>query len=224
MEFKIENGPVFTTLRVIMAKGESFKAEAGAMISMSPTIELQAKAAAKGIFGAMKAAVGGESFFASLYTATGGNGELVLAPGTLGDVVRFDLRGQTIFAQSGAYLAGSPELELSTQGSFKALVSGEGMFLQKITGTGVVFLSSYGATLVKKLGAGESFIVDTGHIVAFEESVKYTLKKAAKGLFSTLASGEGLVANYQGPGTIWYQTRNIPAFASQIARYLPKQN
>jgi uncharacterized protein (TIGR00266 family) len=224
MEFMIENAPVFTILRVKMAKGETWRAEAGAMISMSPTIELEAKSAGKGFLGAVKAAVGGEGLFASLYTAAGGNGELVLAPGTPGDIVRFDLRGQAILAQGGAYLAGSPDLELSTQGSFKALISGEGLFLQRISGTGTVFLNSYGAILEKKLGAGESYVVDTGHIVAFEESVKYQLKKAAKGLFSTLASGEGLVASYTGPGAIWMQTRNLPAFAAQIGRFLPKQN
>jgi len=224
MEYKIENGPVFTTLRVTMMKGETFRAEAGAMISMSPTIELEAKSAGKGFFGAVKAAAGGEGLFVSLYTAVSGNGELVLAPGTPGDIVRFDLKGPAIMAQSGAYLAGTPELELAAQGSFKALMSGEGLFLQKITGTGTVFLNSYGAIVQKTLGAGETYIVDTGHIVAFEESVTYQLKKAAKGLFSAVASGEGLVGVYQGPGSLWMQTRNLPAFARQISRFLPKQN
>lgn len=223
MEYRIEQGPVFTILRVLMKAGEQIKAEAGCMISMSPGIELQAKATGKGIMGALGAAMGGESVFASIFTAKA-DGELVLAPGTLGDVVRLDLAGQTILAQSGAYLCGAPGLEISAQGSLKAMMSGEGLFLSKISGAGALFLNSYGAIFEKTLAPGEAYIVDCGHIVAFEASVKYGIRKAAKGLFSTVASGEGLVAEYTGPGKLWVQTRNLKAFADLISRYIVKQN
>jgi uncharacterized protein (TIGR00266 family) len=220
MEFNIENGPVFTTLRLTFAQGETFKAEAGAMVSMSPSIKLEAKTQAKGIFGNIKAMVGGEGLFASLFTAEA-PGEVILAPAGPGDIVRLDLNNQTLYTQSGAYLAGSPGLELSTKGSMKALLSGEGLFLSKISGSGTVFFNSYGSVLVKELAAGEKYIVDTGHMVAFEESVTYTVKKAAKGLFSTLASGEGLVAEFTGPGRVWIQTRNLSALAAILQQFLP---
>jgi len=131
------------------------------------------------------------------------------------------LSGGTLYAQSGAYLAGSPDLELSTKGSLKALISGEGLFLSKITGSGDVFLSSFGAVILKQLAPGEKYIVDTGHVVAFDESVSYTIKKAAKGLFSTFASGEGFVSEFSGPGRLWIQTRNLSPFASMLARFMP---
>ncbi len=224
MEFKIENGPVFTILRIQLRSGEHFRAEAGAMISMTPNLKLEAKTTGKGVFGTIKAAVGGESFFASLYTAENGDGELVLAPSVLGDIIHMQLTNQTVFAQSGAYLAGSPDLTISTQGSFKAMISGEGLFLQKITGIGHLFLNSYGAVIEKVLAPGEKYIVDTGHIVAFDESVTYSLRKASKGLFSTIASGEGLVCEYTGPGKILIQTRNLPAFAALLSKLLPTKN
>jgi uncharacterized protein (TIGR00266 family) len=220
MEFKIENSPVFTTLTIQMANAEQFRAEAGAMVSMSPTITLEAKKSGKGLLGTMKAAVGGESFFASLFTASGGNGELILAPAALGDIVKLEMSGQTIFAQGGAYLAGSTNLNLSTQGSLIGMMSGEGMFLQKITGSGVLFLNSYGGIIEKTLAPGETYIVDTGHIVAFEESVQYKIRKASKGLFSSMASGEGLVSEYSGPGKIWMQTRNLSAFAQILTKFI----
>ncbi len=223
MDFKIEHGPVFTIVRIQMKQGEQFRAEAGAMVSMSPTLKLEAKSAGKGLMGTMKAAVGGESFFASLFTAETGDGELVLAPGTLGDVLKMEMSGNTIYTEGGAYLAGSPGLEISTKGSFKALISGEGLFLQKITGTGTVFLSSYGAVYEKVLSPGEAYIVDTNHIVAFEETVQYKVKKAAKGILSSLASGEGLVCEYTGPGKLWVQTRALSAFAAQIEKYIHKR-
>lgn len=223
MQFFIENSPVFTTLRIQMSKGESFRGEAGAMVSMSPAIHLQAKSSGKGLFGTLKSAIGGESFFASLFTAEDGDGEVILAPDLAGDIMEMRLENRTVFAQGGAYLAGSPGLEISTSGSLKAMISGEGLFLQKITGTGVLFLNSYGAIIEKQLNSGETYIVDTNHIVAFEESVNYRIKKASKGLFSTFASGEGLVCEYTGPGKIWIQSRNLPAFAGLIAKFIPSK-
>jgi uncharacterized protein (TIGR00266 family) len=96
------------------------------------------------------------------------------------------------------------------------MISGEGLFLQKISGDGTVFLSCYGSIIEKTLTPGENFIIDAGHMVAYEETVSYQIKKAAKGLFSTLASGEGLVCNFSGSGKVWYQTRNIKALAGLL--------
>lgn len=222
MQFTIEHAPVFSTLRIQFEQGEQFRAEAGAMVAMSPTVSLEAKSSGKGLFGTLKAAVGGESFFASLFTATEGPGEVVLAPGSPGDILRLDLQNETIFAQGGAYLAGAPDLEISAQGSIKALVSGEGLFLSKITGSGPLFLNSFGSIVRKELEAGETYIVDSGHMVAFQGTVSYEVKKASRGIFSSLASGEGLVNHFRGPGTIWIQTRNLSPFAEMLGKFLIK--
>ncbi|MBI9099255.1 MAG: TIGR00266 family protein [Spirochaetaceae bacterium] len=223
MDYTIENRPVFTTLKVQLAAGETLKAEAGAMVSMSSTIELKSKTTGKGLGGMFKAAIGGEGLFSSEFTAVS-PGEVVVAPPVPGDIIDLKISGQTIFCQGGAYLAGSTGLELSTQGSLKGLVSGEGLFLQKISGAGDVFLSCYGAVTLKELGAGETYIVDTGHMVAFEESVSYTIRKAAKGLMSTVLSGEGLTCEFSGPGKVWIQSRNIKGFASLIAKLIPNKS
>jgi uncharacterized protein (TIGR00266 family) len=220
MKFTIEHAPVYATLRVDMQQGEQFRAESGAMVSMSPSVELEATTSGKGLMGTLKAAVGGESIFATLYTATQGAGELVLAPGAPGDIVQLELRNETWFAQGGAYLAGDPSLTLGTQGSIKALISGEGLFLSKISGTGPLFLTSFGAIYSRDLAIGERYIVDTGHIVAFPSSVTYTVRKAARGLFSTLASGEGLVCEFMGPGRLYMQTRNVSALARMIQPFI----
>jgi uncharacterized protein (TIGR00266 family) len=191
------------------------------MLAMSPSISLVAKSSGKGLIGTLKAAVGGESIFGSLFTAESSEGELILAPSTIGDIIQMELRNQTILALGGAYLAGSPELTLSTKGSFRAMLSGEGLFLQEISGTGTVFLSSYGKIIERTLVSGESLVVDTGHIVAFENNISYQIRKASKGIFSSIASGEGLVCEYTGPGKIWIQTRNLPAFAHLLSRFMP---
>lgn len=223
MNYSISHSPAFATLTVNLNQGESIRAEAGAMVTMTSNINLEAKSAGKGIFGSIKAAVGGESFFASLFTAEGGAGEVVLAPSVAGEIVQLELTGNTIYCEGGAYLAGASNLEISTKGSFKAMIAGEGLFLQKISGNGTVFLSSFGGIIEKQITPGQNLIVDTGHLVAFEETLSYTIRKASKGIFSTFASGEGLVSEFTGSGKIWIQTRNLSAFVGLIERILPNR-
>ncbi len=221
MKHTIEHAPVFTTLTLHLNRGEKFKAEPGAMVSMSPSIELQAKTSGKGILGTLAAAVGGESLFGSVFTAVS-DGEVVLAPGVPGDIAHLVLNGNTVFAQGGAYLAGAEALVLSTQGSLRSFIGGQGLFLSKISGNGDLFLNCYGSLVEKTLAPSENYIVDSGHLVAFDESVQYQIRAAAQGLFSTLASGEGLVVSCTGPGRVWIQTRNLRSFASLLSPFIAR--
>lgn len=221
MKATIDNRPMFTTLTLALDAEETIRAEGGAMVSMSSNVELKSKKQGKGLGGMFKAAVSGEGLFASEFTAVGGPGEVVLAPPVPGDVIEFMMEGRTLYAQNGAYLAGASGLELGTKGSLKSMISGEGLFLQTINGSGPVYLSCYGAVLSRTLGAGETYVVDTGHMLAFEDGVTYTVKKVSKGLFSTIASGEGLVAEFSGPGTVWIQSRNLSGFAALLSKLLP---
>lgn len=221
MMFSIEHAPVYASLRVNMDQGERFRAEPGAMLSMTPSIELESAMAGKGLFGSLKAAVGGESIFASIYTAVHGPGELYLAPSNPGDIARIDLQNQTVLAFGGAYMAGDASLTIGARGSLKSMFAGSDLFLTVISGTGPVFLGSFGAFYSRTLGVGEPYVVDTGHIVAFTDGMHYSIKTASRGLLSSLATGEGLTCLFTGPGTIWMQTRNVRAFASSIAPFLP---
>jgi len=210
-------------------------AESGAMVSMSPTIRLEAKMAGGGMFGALKSAVGGESLFRTTFTAETGSGEVTLAPSTLGDILAIQMTGSKFFVQPGSYLAGDPRLVVNVQGSMRGMLSGEGLFLLTVQGSGLLLVSSFGAIHVKTLAPGEEYIVDTGHIVAFEETVDYRLEKATgkteggvggflKGMVQSALSGEGFVCRYRGPGRIYIQTRQFPGFVRQLLPFLPKSS
>lgn len=108
-------------------------------------------------------------------------------------------------------------------GGSKTFFSKEGLFLLKIEGTGSLFTSSFGAIHPLTLEEGETYIVDTGHIVAFDEHVGYQVKKIG-GLKSTLFSGEGLVVELTGPGKAWIQSRSEDAFLSWLIPRLPSNN
>lgn len=222
MQHEILYKPSYSLLRVSLEQGEEVCAESGAMVSMSSGIEI--KTAAKGgVFGALKRSVlGGESFFVNTFRAEAA-GDVTFAPSLPGDLFAIDLKGQTLFTQSGAYIAAPPEVNVDTKwGGGKTFFSREGLFLLKISGTGTVFLSSYGAIHEVELQAGQKYTVDTGHMVAFDESVGYNVKRVG-GLKSTLFSGEGLVCELTGPGKILIQTRSADAFLSWLVPQLPKR-
>jgi uncharacterized protein (TIGR00266 family) len=212
----------FSMAKVTLQSEQSLSAEAGAMVAMSVNIELQSQMKG-GVFGALKRAVGGESAFVSTFTARGGAGEVMLAPSTPGAVIGIELRNQTFFVQGGSYLAGDTSLVVDTKfGGAKSFFGGEGMFLIQVSGNGLLLVSSFGAIHSKTLQAGERYVIDTGHLVAWEAQMQYQLRKASSsGFISSWKSGEGLVAEFQGPGEILMQTRNLAAFAGQIAKYIP---
>lgn len=222
MEYEVLYRPAYSVARLKLAAGEAVAAESGAMVSMSGGIQMETSTRG-GIFGALKRSVlGGESFFMNTFTAQGAPGEILFAPSLPGDVVCHVLQGRSLMIQSGSYLASHPAVNIDTKwGGAKTFFSKEGLFLLKASGSGYVFISSYGAVHQVTLAAGERYVVDTGHMVAFDETVQYGVRSVG-GLKSTLFSGEGLVCDLTGPGTIYLQTRSEDAFLSWLLPKLPK--
>ena len=222
MDATIDHRPAFALLTVDLAAGEAVRAEAGAMVAMDDGIDVETGASG-GLLGSLKRSVlGDESFFQNTFTAERA-GSVSLAPPLPGDVVRHDLEAETLYVQSGSYLASEPSIELDTSfGGAKTFFGSEGLFLLELTGTGPTFLASYGAIQERELAAGERYTVDTGHIVAFEGSASFDVRRVG-GLKSTLFSGEGLVCEFEGPGRVWLQSRSQDAFLSWLIPQLPTQ-
>ncbi len=221
--FEVLHQPAFALAVVRLQAEQSILAEAGAMVSMSANVELQSQMKG-GLMGALKRAVGGESAFVSTFTARGGPGEVTLAPGSPGDIAAIEMSNQQFFVQSSSYLAGDAGLVVDTRwGGAKSFFGGEGLFVLQVTGTGLLLLSSFGAIHRKRLAAGERYVVDTGHLVAWEGTTQYTLRKAAAGFFRSMLSGEGVVAEFTGPGELLIQTRNLAAFAGLMKPFFPSQ-
>lgn len=220
MRHEILHQPVYALLKIQLEAGEGVRAEAGAMVTMSDGVQIETKAQG-GVLKALKRSVlGGESFFVNNFrTDTGG--EVSFAPSLPGDITGIGLQGRTIFAQSGAYLASTMDIEVDSKwGGAKTFFSGEGLFMLRLTGEGSVWVSSYGAIVPYDLKAGERMIVDTGHIVAFSEGMGYQVRRVG-GMKSTLFSGEGLVCEMTGPGRLWIQTRSEDAFLSWLIPRMP---
>jgi uncharacterized protein (TIGR00266 family) len=193
------------------------------MVSMSANVELQSQMKG-GMMGALKRMVGGESAFVSTFTARGGPGEVAFAPGAPGDIAALELNNQAFYVQSSSYMAGDASLTVDTKwGGAKSFFGGEGLFVLQVYGTGLLLVSSYGAIHRKRLAPGERYVVDTGHLVAWEGTTQYQLRKATQGIFRSFVSGEGIVAEFMGPGEILIQTRNLAALAGILKPFFPSQ-
>ncbi len=221
--YEVLHQPSFSLAVVKLQPEQSIQAEAGAMVSMSANIELQSQMKG-GLFGAIKRAAGGESAFVSTFTARGGPGEVTFAPGAPGDIAAIELSNQSFFVQSSSYLAGDASLTVDTKwGGAKSFFGGEGLFVLLVQGQGLLLVSSFGAIHRKRLQPGERYVVDTGHLVAWEGTTQYTLRKAAAGFFRSMMSGEGIVAEFMGPGELLIQTRNLAALAGLLKPFFPSQ-
>ena len=221
--FEVLHQPSFALAVIKLGAEQSILAEAGAMVSMSANVELQSQMKG-GLMGALKRAVGGESAFVSTFTARGGPGEVTLAPGAPGDIAAIEMNSQMFMVQSSSYLAGDANLTVDTKwGGAKTFFGGEGLFVMQVSGTGLLLLTSFGAIHRRTLQPGERYVVDTGHLVAWEASMHYELRKAAAGFFRSMVSGEGIVAEFAGPGELLIQTRNLAAFAGLLKPFFPTQ-
>ncbi len=222
MNVDVMYGPAYALAMVNLDHKETIQVESGAMVGMSPDLEMETEAKGGFLKSLGRSMFGGESFFLNTFTASSHGDSIALAPPLPGDVAVIEMHGETLMVQSGSYLASSEGITVDTKWSgAKTFFGSEGLIMLRISGTGTLIVSSYGAIHHMELGAGEEYVVDTGHLVTFEEHLEFNLKKVA-GWKSTLFSGEGLVVELKGPGRLTLQSRSQDSFLSWLIPQLPK--
>ncbi len=207
------------------AAGEELVVESGAMVARDTAIEMKTQMRGGLLAAAKRKLLGGESLFLNTFKSTGPGQRLYIAPAPEGDIEAMDIGpGTEIIMQSGAYVASEPTVELDTKwAGFKGFFSGEGLFFLRTGGTGKLFFNSYGGIHPVQLDGSAPYIVDTSHIVAFSPTLDFTIRKIG-GMKSLFLSGEGLVCEFRGAGTLWTQTRNAGALASFLDPFRPTKS
>ncbi len=221
MDIEVIHRPSYSLAIAKLAPNERIRAEAGAMVSMSSSVTIETKAEGGFLKSLGRAVLGGESFFQNFFLASAEGGEITLAPELPGDIVVIEMTGEKLMVQAGSYMASETSIDLTAKVSVKALMAAEGVSMLEATGTGTLLVSSYGAVFEKTLSAGEKYIVDSSHLVAFEGTMSVQPKPIG-GIKSTLFSGEGFVIELTGPGKIYIQTRSPQALINWIIPQLPK--
>jgi uncharacterized protein (TIGR00266 family) len=220
VQYEILARPAASVAKLTLQAGESVTCEVGAMIAMSTGFEVQTtsrnKGGGGGIIKGIKRIFAGENLFLNHFTATAPNQTLFIGPRLLGDIIHYPMHGRTLIVQGSSWLASSTGIDIDAtwQGIGKALFSGESMFWVKCTGTGDLFLNSFGAIYPVDVAGG--YVVDTGHIVAFEDTLEFHIGKAGKSLIGSFLGGEGLVCKFSGQGRLYCQSHNPPSFGKLL--------
>jgi len=227
LSYEITQRPDFALVSIKLQPGRKILAEPSAMVSMTRSVKLEAglKGGLGKTFGKL---LGGESMITNTFTAENESGEIMFAGGSAGDVAYQRLEGQTLYLQRGAYMLNTEGVEVTGkwQGA-KGFFGGEGLVLLKASGVGDLFFNSYGAIL--EVDVKDGFIVDSGYIVAFEESLDYHvtvlpgLRTGGK-IKSLFFGGEGLVCEFSGAGRVWIQTRQVRSFLSWSNAFRPAKS
>ncbi|MBX7226387.1 MAG: TIGR00266 family protein [Chitinophagales bacterium] len=219
MKLTVEGRPVFAHVIVELDPGESFVAESDAMSSMSSDLDMNATFNGGFFKALLKRFFGGESLFINTFkNNTSKTLNLHLTQPTPGDIAVKELNGESYCIQKGAYVASDASVNLGIKwAGFASFIAGEGLFKLVVSGHGKVVFGAYGGIIEKEIN-GE-YIVDSGHLVAYEPTMNLKLQLAG-GVFGSLFGGEGFVTRIEGKGKIYLQTRSISSLAAWVNRFL----
>jgi len=223
-QYEIQHSPAYASLVLQLRAGETVLVESGAMAAMDSCITMKSKMKG-GLMKGLSRMISGESLFISEFTAEGQAGQLYVSPAVPGDVQHYQLdSSKALIIQSSGFVAASPTVDLDTQfQGLKGFFSGESIFMLRATGTGDIWFSSFGAII--EIPVEGDYVVDTGYIVAFEDSLNYQVEMIGglsfRSLKTGILGGEGLVCRFHGQGKVWIQTRQLFNFINFINPFRP---
>jgi uncharacterized protein (TIGR00266 family) len=220
-QYRIE-GSDLQYVELTLAPGESAVGEPGAMMYADAGVNIETHmgdGSDAGFFerftGGFKRAMTGENFFTSVFrNDTQRPLRVTFAAPSPGKIMAVDLAsvGGALICQKGAFLGGTKGIKLGL--AFKkrlraGMFGGEGFIMQRLSGSGIVFIHASGTLAELQLRAGEELKVDTGCLAALQTSVNYDVKYVGS-LKTSILGGEGLfLASLKGPGTVWLQSLPI---------------
>jgi uncharacterized protein (TIGR00266 family) len=235
MQIELEARPSYALAVVTLGKGEKLIVESSSMVGMSTGLEVDTTfngANGGGLVewltaafvGLVRKFVAGETMFVNEYRAKADGQQVLVAPAMVGDLVHVPLDGtRKVVVQASSFVACTPGVKQRLIfGGLSMLFSGEGAFFLECSGKGELLFNSYGG--LEEVALDQPYVVDSGHVAAWEGDLTYTLKKAG-GWGTALVSGEGFVlefkpkANAEKPPRVWLQTRNLQSLVGWISPY-----
>ncbi len=211
-------GDVMQAVVVPLADGQEVQAEPGALLYMAGGVDMESRMSG-GLLGGLRRLMAGESLFMTRFRGRG-EGQVAFAAPYPGKIKQLDLTGTPNWlCQRDSFLCATDGVDVGiafTKRFGAGLFGGEGFILEKLTGAGSVFIHAGGNLIEFDLLPGQSMRVDTGCIVAFEESVAYDIQFVG-GFKNALFGGEGLfLATLTGPGKAILQTLPFSRLVGRI--------
>ncbi len=225
MDVEIIGEGAFSSALVHLDPGDEFVSESGAMFHASSNVDIDVTTRSRGkggILGGLKRLLAAEHFFFSTYRTTDGqSGEVGLAPTLQGEVFRQRVEDSVAWlCTGGSYLGSDTTLQVDTKfQGLKGAFTGESLFFLRVTGTGDMLVSAFGH--INEVDIDGELVVDTGHVVAFEETLTYSISKAGSSMIQSFLGGEGLVMRFRGRGRLLMQSHNRKEFGRTLGGQLP---
>jgi uncharacterized protein (TIGR00266 family) len=226
------HGTTMPVLEVKLTPGESVVAETGQLGWFDDGVELEtstAMAGADGVWDAAKRSFGGGTFFMTRYASTTKPGTVSFPARLPGQIFQLPLGpDRSYLIQRHGFLAGLEGCELTTAfhpgHAGSALFGGFGFMLQRVEGSGHVWVELAGEITECDLQPGQELRVHPAHVGVIESSVAYELS-TVPGIKNTFFGGDGLfLLRLTGPGKVWLQSLSLPMLARALEPYLPQQN
>jgi uncharacterized protein (TIGR00266 family) len=223
IEYTIQ-GDNLQVVRIKLKPGQEMYAEAGKMLYKTSNVvwetRMSGQSIGQKIWGALKRKVMGESLFLTYFRASS-PGEVGFAGDYPGRIQVFDLpAGKSVLVQRDGFLAAQTSVQLNIALVKKlgaGFFGGEGFILEKFTGPGIVFIHGGGDFIEFDLGPGETIQVDTGCVVAFDETVNYDIQFVG-GIKTAIFGGEGIfLATLTGPGKVIVQSMTLEKLRRELA-------
>ncbi len=219
MQYTIEARPSYSILEITVAPGEQVVTEAGAMAWMDPNLRMQTTTRGGILAGLSRSMLSGESFFQNTYEAGDAPGVLGLTPGQPGDIVAYEMTGGELLLEKDAYLASEPGVRLNSDFQGLSGLFNEGLFVLRASGNGMLFFNGYGD--IEEIELNGDYIVDNGHAVAWESSLRYSLTRARR--IRSFLFADQLLLRFSGRGKLWVQSRNPRSLANWVFPFRPVQ-
>jgi uncharacterized protein (AIM24 family) len=177
-----------------------------------------------------KRVVAGESLALQYFTAQGGAG-LVSFSGLLpGEVRALELDGTSGWMCERSTLIAAEttaNFDIAFSGWKAARSGGLGFVLERYTGTGTVFVAAAGSfESINPAKYGGKVQVDTGTVVAFQDTLRYGVELiggiSGQTLMAGLFGGEGVhLATLEGDGEVLLQSTTVESLA-RVLRHDPR--
>jgi uncharacterized protein (TIGR00266 family) len=212
---------------VTLRPGEHFVSESGAMFRSSSNVDIDVTTRSRrsgGLLAGVRRMLAEESFFFSTYASTDREDcEVGLAPKLPGGIAEIECDGVSNWVcAGGSYLGSTPSLNIDTQfQGLRGMFSGESLSFLSVDGAGRLLVSAFGR--LSEVDVQGELTVDTGHVIAFQDSLDYSLGKAGGSLIQSFLSGEGIVLNFTGHGRLFLQSHNREEFGRSLGPLLPER-
>ncbi|GAA4705361.1 TIGR00266 family protein [Pseudonocardia yuanmonensis] len=224
-------GTTMPVLEIAMGPGEQVIAEGGDVAWLSPGFGLDTSTrfgsgGRGGFMSGLKRALGGGQLFLTEYTAPREGGFVAFATDLPGTIRELEVDAADEFmVQSGAYMASTPQVEVSVGLQKKlgaGIFGGAGVVFQKLSGAGTAWVQLAGEITEYDLPAGRSMLIHPGHLALYRAGMELQFT-SVRGVKNKLFGDSLLLAEIHGPGHVWLQSMTAEKLASAIEPYLPER-